>query len=166
MSDCCSVKGSSAAPPVAACPENGARSKQVDMLTVKSLVRQLPLGMPNTQYYFCEAQDCDVVYFPLNLQAPVFRRGDLLVRVGVKETRDPIPICYCFGFTRKDIQGEIAQTGRSMVAERITAEVKAGNCGCEVKNPSGKCCLGDIAQVAQEASSPCREWAALSEGAG
>jgi mercuric ion transport protein len=33
----------------------------------------------------------------------------------------------------------------------ITAEVKAGNCACEVKNPSGKCCLGEIARAAQGA---------------
>src|SRR5215470_9528026 len=144
MSDCCSVKGGSQAPAVAACPVNGARSKQVDLLTVKSLVRQLPLGMPNTQYYFCEAQDCEVVYFALDSQAPVFRRADLLVRVGVKESADPIPVCYCFGFTRGDIRDEIAETGRSTIAGRITTEVKAGNCACEVKNPSGKCCLGSV----------------------
>jgi len=66
MSDCCSVADGSKAPAVKACPVNGARSKQVDMLTVKSLVRQLPLGMPNTQYYFCEAPGCDAVYFPLD----------------------------------------------------------------------------------------------------
>lgn len=75
MSDCCSVKDSFAAPAVAVCPVNGARSKQVDLLTVKSLVRRLPLRMPNTQYYFCDAQDCDVVYFALASQAPIFRRG-------------------------------------------------------------------------------------------
>jgi hypothetical protein len=128
---------------------NGARSKQVDMLTVKSLVRRLPLGMPNTQYYFCDSSECEVVYFPLGSQAPLFRRGDLIVRVGPKETEDPIPVCYCFGFTRKGIESEIAETGRSTVAERISAEVKAGNCACEVKNPSGKCCLGDVARVVQ-----------------
>src|SRR5262249_36563398 len=116
MSDCCSLKGSSGAPGVAVCPVNGARSKQVDMLTVKSLVRQLPLGMPHARYYFCEAQDCDVVYFALDSQAPVFRRADLLVRVGVKETAGPIPVCYCFGFTRGDIHDEIAETGRSTIA--------------------------------------------------
>ncbi len=50
MSDCCSVNAKiGAAPAVMACPVNGARSKQVDMLTVKSLVRQLPLRMPDTQ---------------------------------------------------------------------------------------------------------------------
>jgi Zinc binding domain len=150
MSDCCSVKDSSVAPPVAACPVNGARSKQVGRLTVKSLARQLPLGMPNTQYYFCETRDCDVVYFGFDSQAPVFRRGDLRIRVGAKEESDPIPVCYCFGFTRKDIEDEIAETGRSTVADRISAEVTAGRCACEVKNPSGKCCLGNVARVAQD----------------
>ncbi len=149
MPDCCSTKGTSEAPSVAVCPVNGARSKQVDLLTMKSLVRKLSLGMPNTQYYFCEAKDCDVVYFALDSQAPVFRRADLLVRVGVKETADPIPVCYCFGFTRGDIREEIAETGRSMIVERISAEVKAGNCACEVKNPSGKCCLGDVITAAE-----------------
>src|SRR5712692_11799886 len=133
-----------------ACPVNGAPSKQVDLLTVKSLVRQLPMGMPETQYYFCEAPGCDAVYFPLDAQAPLFRHDDLIVRVGVKETADPIPVCYCFGFTRKNIQDEIAKTGRSTIGERITVEVKAGNCGCEVKNPSGKCCLGSVAQVVKD----------------
>ena len=149
MSDCCSAKSSCDAPAVAACPVNGARSKQVEMLTVKSLVRQLPLGMSNTQYYFCEAQDCDVVYFALDSQAPVFRRADLLMRVGVKETADPISVCYCFGFTRGDIQAEIINTGRSTIAERISAEIKAGSCACEVKNPSGKCCLGSVTRETQ-----------------
>jgi hypothetical protein len=138
------------APEVMACPVNGARSKQVDILTVKNIVRHIPLGMSNDQYYFCEARDCDVVYFPFDPQAPTFRRQDLVVRVGAKETADPIPICYCFGFTRKDIEDEIAASGRSTVAERISAEVKQGNCACEVKNPSGKCCLGDVTRIVRD----------------
>lgn len=151
MSDCCSVNArTGTAPAVMACPVNGARSKRVDVLTVKSLVRQLPLGMSNDQYYFCEARDCDVVYFPFDAQAPIFRRADLLVRVGAKEATDPIPVCYCFGFTVKDIEKEIADTGRSTVAERISGEVKAGNCACEVKNPSGKCCLGNVTRAAKD----------------
>jgi len=151
MSNCCSVNSKQpVAPAVLACPENGARSKQVDLLTVRSLVRRLPLGMPQTQYYFCEARDCDVVYFASNPQAPVFRRSDLSVRIGGKEESDPIAVCYCFGFTRKDIEKEIAETGRSTVADRIKAEVNATNCACEVKNPSGKCCLGDVTRVVRD----------------
>jgi len=151
MSDCCSVNAKTGtAPLVMVCPVNGARSKQVDILTVKSLVRRLPLGMLNTQYYFCDASDCDVVYFALEVEAPMFRREDLVVRVGAKERADPIPVCYCFGFTRKDIEDEITETGRSTVVDRITTEVNAGNCACEVKNPSGKCCLGDVTRTAND----------------
>jgi hypothetical protein len=151
VSDCCSVNPKSGtAPAVMACPVNGARSKQVHKLTVKSLVRQLPLGMPITQYYFCEASSCDAVYFPLDTQAPLFRRDDLVVRVGAKEIEDPLLVCYCFGFTRQDIWDEIRRTGKSTVAKRITAEVEAGRCACEVKNPSGKCCLGDVTRTVKE----------------
>ena len=151
MSDCCSVNAKTGTmPTILRCTVNGTRSKQVDMLTVKSLVRTLPLGMPNTQYYFCDASDCDVVYFASEVDAPMFRREDLVVRVGAKETADPIPVCYCFGFTRKDIENEIAETGRSTVADRIRTEVSAGNCACEVRNPSGKCCLGDVTRTAKD----------------
>jgi Zinc binding domain len=151
MSDCCSVNAkSSSAPAVMACPSNGARSKRVDALTVKSLVRKLPLGMPNTQYYFCDASDCELVYFAINTEAPRFRREDLVVRVGAKETTDPIPICYCFGFTRQDIWDEIGSTRKSTVAERVKAEVEADHCACEVKNPSGKCCLGDVIRATKD----------------
>lgn len=151
MSVCCSVNGEAGTVPVVmAGSVNGARSKQVDMLTVKSLVRQLPMGMPNTQYYFCDSSDCEVVYFPLDPEAPSFLRGDLMVRVGAKEIEDPLPICYCFGFTRQDIWDEICRTGKSRLAKRITAEVEAGRCACEVRNPSGNCCLGDITRTAKD----------------
>ena len=66
------------------------------------------------------------------------------MRVGLKETESPTPLCYCFGHTAESAREEMVATGRSTVAERITAEVQAGNCSCEVKNPSGRCCLGDV----------------------
>ena len=151
MSECCSVKASGIPAAVMPCPECGSRSKQVDILTVKSLVRHLPFGMATVQYYFCEARPCRVVYFPSNPQAPTFNKEDLLVRVGPKEELDTIPVCYCFGVTRRNITEEVRQTGRSTIAGRIKVEVKAGNCACEVKNPSGKCCLGDVIRAVQEA---------------
>ena len=149
MTECCPV-GPSDWPEVLTCPVTGRAGKQVDALTVRSLVRQLPLGIPPTAYYFCDDPGCDVVYFPGNRQAPLFRRADLWVRVGVKENEDPVPECYCFGFTRQDIADEMCTTGRSTVAERIAAESRAGNCACELKNPSGKCCLGEVTRVVQE----------------
>lgn len=151
VTTCCST-GQPNAPAVMACPVSGRRSKQVELLTVRSLVRHLRLAMPSTAYYFCDDLACDVVYFGANPGAPLFRRADLWVRVGLKEKSDPIPICYCFGFTRQDIWDEIQQKGKSVIAEQIKAEVQAGRCACEVKNPSGKCCLGNVTKVIQDSS--------------
>ncbi len=103
-----------------------------------------------TQYYFCEAATCPVVYFPYDTGATAFQKPDLSVRVGLKETGDPVPICYCFGITRKEIWDEIDETGASTITNRIKAEVRAGNCACEVKNPSGKCCLGNITRTVKD----------------
>ena len=136
------------------CPVNNARCTRVDMLTVKSLARRLPLGMPHTQYYFCDSPDCDVVYFASDAETPRFCRKDLTGGVGAKQTVDPITICYCFGFTNQEICNEIPVKGKSRLAERIAAEVEAGRCACEVKNPSGRCCLGDVTRTVRDGLRP------------
>ena len=47
----------------------------------------------------------------------------------------------------QSIEEEIRGTGRTTVQERIKMEVKAGTCRCEVENPQGTCCLGDVARA-------------------
>lgn len=74
-------------------------------------------------------------------------KADLKVRVGSKETEEPILVCYCFGYTRKMIEDDFLRNGRSTIQKEITKKVKEGKCRCEVMNPQGTCCLGDVAQV-------------------
>jgi len=50
---------------------------------------------------------------------------------------DPL-ICYCFGYTRHDLEEDFAFNGRSLMLERIKAEKRLGGCQCATKNPSGK----------------------------
>lgn len=97
-------------------------------------------------YFFDSSPDCEVVYFS-NGRGSYFTREDLRVPVGIKETEAPITLCYCFGHTVESARAEIQTTGRSTVAANITKEIQAGNCACEVKNPSGRCCLGDVSKA-------------------
>jgi copper chaperone CopZ len=53
-----------------------------------------------------------------------------------KQTDDRI--CYCFGYTRDDIEQDFVNNGRSLIMEKIAAEKKAGGCDCGDKNPKGK----------------------------
>ncbi len=101
----------------------------------------------SASYSFCRTPDCDVVYFA---GQAVFNRPDLKVRVGIKETADPIPLCYCFGYTREDIRRDIETSKSAAIPEKIKAEIQGGFCACEVKNPSGTCCLGDITRAIQK----------------
>lgn len=54
------------------------------------------------------------------------------------ETRDDEMVCYCFEYTRKDIENDYLDNGRSMIIEKITFEKKAGGCNCAKKNPKGR----------------------------
>jgi len=98
------------------------------------------------QYYFCASQDCPVAYFAPNMDH-YFTKDDLVVRVGIKETDSSRTICYCFNITAEDIQLELARCGKTTIPARIKAATKSSLCACEIKNPSGRCCLGDIACV-------------------
>jgi hypothetical protein len=58
-----------------------------------------------------------------------------------------VPVCYCFDITAADLRKDIATTGGTGIPEMITAEVKAGHCACQVKNPQGSCCLGNVSKA-------------------
>jgi hypothetical protein len=47
-------------------------------------------------------------------------------------------VCYCFEYSRKDIEDDLRKNGRSLIMEKIRAEKKLGNCQCTVKYPKGK----------------------------
>lgn len=47
-------------------------------------------------------------------------------------------VCYCFGYSRKDIKEDFLQNHRSLILEKITAEKKTGGCDCANRNPKGR----------------------------
>jgi hypothetical protein len=53
--------------------------------------------------------------------------------------------------TETDIRRENAKTARSTASAEIAEHVKAHRCACELRNPQGSCCLGNIAVVTAEA---------------
>jgi hypothetical protein len=147
MSDCCATRPAEvakpAANPKAHCPGCGAPGKPVERITLKQMVQPEFLELVNKPgFQFCRSADCDVVYF--HPDGDTLRKPDVRVRVGLKETEDPVPICYCFGFTERMALEEILATGRCTIPQRITAEIKAGHCACEIRNPQGACCLGNV----------------------
>ena len=149
MSDCCCA---TKPPPsvVIRCPESGAQGTAVSETTVKALLTEAALRrFVAAEYRFCPDPDCDVVYFAA--EGMVFRVADVRVPVAQKLPFGARPVCYCFGETEGGIRAEIETTDRSLAADRIRAHIAAGRCACELRNPRGVCCLGDVTEAVQRA---------------
>lgn len=142
MADCCCPEPAAVAEPVA-CPACQTASKPVDSLTVKALLTEVALRrLEAADYRFCAGRGCDVVYFAGG--GSTFVAGDVRVRVGQKEPAGLGTVCYCFGENEVDIAEEIERTGDSLAVDRVRTHIAAGRCACEVRNPKGACCLGDV----------------------
>lgn len=152
MSDCCKTLGEPTKPgDRSLCHQCGRVGQPVDRTTVQALLKPEALGMVNgSQYAFCETPNCPVVYSAAD--GTQLKKEQVRVRVGIKETEDPVPVCYCFHVTERMIHEEIQRTGQSSASTRIRAEVKAGHCRCEVENPSGRCCLGEVIRAEKHAT--------------
>lgn len=142
MSNCCRSSGC-ASNEVAACPVSGTRGSTVDLQTVKAMLTEVALRRLTTAAHrFCSDPGCDVVYFAED--GRTYSTTDIRVAVWQKEPAGARVVCYCFGENEVDIRVELETCGRSDAVERVTAHIKAGRCACEVRNPRGTCCLGDV----------------------
>jgi copper chaperone CopZ len=144
------------------CPKCGKKGKTVKPVTVRALLKDeyateiavaeqstcesgCQPSRGNTGWRFCDAQGCDVVYFAEESEAK-FTKSQLKVAVGVKETTGERPMCYCFGHSVASMKDDLRRNGRSDALEDIRKKMKDPGCSCEVKNPSGSCCLGAVAK--------------------
>lgn len=134
----------------AACPLCGAPGQPIKLQTLYALLKaEAQHRIRQAAYRFCATPGCDVVYFQ-GEDEPPFTRADLKVRVGLKETEAPRPVCYCFGHTVEEIWAEIERTGTSAVTGRIRDRIREEGCRCEETNPQGSCCLGVVSRVVRE----------------
>jgi Zinc binding domain len=127
------------------CADCGQPGRTVDPITVKALLRPEALArLSAPAHRFCPNPSCPVVYFG---DGEAFDREQIAVPVFQKEPPGDRTVCYCFAISEADVRREIRETGRSATARRITAHLKAGRCACEIKNPQGSCCLGNVVAV-------------------
>lgn len=141
--DCCS-----ATPAGLFCPVSKTATVPVGLITVRQHALLSPL--PDTSFGFCEAASCPVVY--AGADGTLIDKALVRTRVGVKETEEPIPVCYCFEFTAAQIAEDVRKHGHSTIRDYIQEQVRAGRCRCETSNPAGRCCLGNVGRAIASAA--------------
>ncbi|MFN8092218.1 MAG: (2Fe-2S)-binding protein [Vicinamibacteria bacterium] len=148
MDECCdaSVPDTPQSRLCAACGQAG---RTVGLITLKALLRPAALERLSVgDHYFCATAACPVVYFGAG---DVFPHEDVLVPVFQKEPPGRRTVCYCFDVGEDQVRAEVETTGASVSAERITGLVRDERCACELRNPQGGCCLGNVRAIARSA---------------
>ncbi len=126
-----------------ACPECGRTAKPVQGQTVKALLSVSLRQLRDVDYLFCRTPTCSVVYFSPEGEQ-IFTTEQVRERVYQKEPDvDKVFVCYCFRHTVGDIR-RASPHSRSALVDDINAGINAGQCACDLRNPQGSCCLGNV----------------------
>jgi len=142
--DCCSngaVKADESL--LTACRICGEPGRIVAKQTVvHQVISEKLSSVGDAEYRFCGTAECDVVYY--SVDGNVFTTDDVRELVTTKTQGDNRPLCYCFGFTEGNVRQEIVLKGETTIPAQVTQFIKEKLCACEIRNPSGSCCLGEI----------------------
>lgn len=131
------------------CPVSGTPGKAVQIQTVKALLKVSLRSVRATQHLFCPDKDCPVVYFTAD-GTQTFRVDELRELVYQKEPDNPeILACYCFQHTLGNITFATTDQ-RQSILEDIRAGIKAEQCVCDLRNPQGACCLGNVNKIIRQ----------------
>lgn len=132
------------------CLTCGQKGKKVDNITLKAMLEVSLLAIRDVPYLFCRTANCPVIYFSTDGEQS-FSKTQIRVPVHQKEPDDEnVLVCYCFRYSPATIQAELLATGRSIVIEEINTGINAGQCACEIRNPQGSCCLGNVHAVVKQ----------------
>ena len=128
------------------CPLCHEEGKAVLAKTINALVKQEYKNRLNSMEGFsiCKTSTCRAIYYRGN---EVVTQEDMSVSVGFKDDAKIKNHCYCFGWTEERIIEDIKEHGKSTAIEDIKAKMDSVGCSCEVKNPTGKCCMADVKKV-------------------
>ena len=133
------------------CPVNGQKGKPVQRQSVKASLKTSLRAVRETEYFFCAAQECPVVYFTAD-GTQTFTVEELRETVFQKEPDNPnVLVCYCFQHTVGSLQAATPEQRQSILSD-IKEGTNAGQCACDLRNPQGSCCLGNVSKLVKHLS--------------
>jgi hypothetical protein len=129
----------------ATCPTCHRPSRVVALHTVRACVAISLRELQSPAYRFCATPTCATVY--ATADGSVISVGQVREPVYAKAAAaDATPICYCFRFSVGDLRRNDA-AGRAAILAAIQEGTQQGHCACDLRNPAGRCCLGDVRRL-------------------
>lgn len=131
------------------CPECKQKGKAVQKQTVKALISISLRSIQDAQYYFCRTQSCPVVYYSAE-GISIFTTAQVRERVYQKEPDSgDVYVCYCFHHTVGEIRNA-SREARELIIKDINTGIQTNQCACDLRNPQGSCCLGNVRSLMKQ----------------
>lgn len=131
------------------CALCGERARKVPRQTVQAMISVSLRSIKDGDYYFCRTTTCPMVYFSADGSSQ-FTTIQVREQVYQKEPANPnVKVCYCFQHTLGEIQTAPRASQDAIIAD-INAGIQAEQCACDLRNPQGTCCLGNVRRVVGE----------------
>ncbi len=135
---------------VSVCPACRQVGRLVQGQTVKALLSVSLREVRDVDYLFCRTQTCPVVYFSRDGEQ-TFTVEQVRERVYQKEPdAAEVLVCYCFRHTVGEIRTATPED-RAALVDDINTGIDAGQCACDLRNPQGSCCLGNVRGLIKQA---------------
>ena len=125
------------------CPVCRTLGKPVQGQTVKAMLAVSLRAVEDVDFRFCRTPECPVVYYAED-GIGAFTVEQVRERVYEKEPTTPeVLVCYCFRHTIAAVLAVSAE-GQRAIVDDITRGIQVGQCACDLRNPRGSCCLGNV----------------------
>jgi hypothetical protein len=135
------------------CPECGKIGKPIQGQTIKALLSVSLRQVQDVKYLFCRTQTCPVVYYSADGEQ-TFTVEEVRERVYQKEPEaEDVFVCYCFKHTIGELRAASSKVWL-VIVENINTGINAGQCACDLRNPQGSCCLGNVRNLIKRLEKP------------
>ena len=143
MSECCSNSPSKITEQD--CPQCGISCKSVGIKTLYHQVRFPENQAINSdRYYFCPVKTCAVGYF--STAGSMIPKQQLRSAQNIQEDT----LCYCFDISEAQYRFALQANTAESIKHFVIEQTRSGTCACEIRNPSGQCCLAKFKRVEKE----------------
>ncbi len=140
MTNCCTTQTSKTACPVCANKSNSVRKDTL----LHNLVFPLNMDVEEEQHYYCTNIDCAIAYF--TGPGITTNKTDLRAHDQIRQGW----LCYCFEISTSAYKKALMAGGEEPIKSFVIEQTKHGTCACEIRNPSGRCCLADFKRLEKQ----------------
>ena len=137
MSDCCTSSNTKQL-----CSECGSSCISVSMPTLYHQVR-FPdnQSIVTDEYYFCPTKTCLIAYFS--------NAGNIIPKQYLRsyQSIQNNALCYCFDIDAEQYLSALKDQQAEPIKAFVIQRTQTGECACEIRNPSGQCCLANFKKL-------------------